>query len=114
MKKLTLLMLSVIPLSVFAQQSTSSITEGDQKESFTLQSPVVAQVQDSTITLTKNVKLTTDRLYLEADSVIYNMQDKSFVAFGYKELKFKGELILAEKPKSIIRYKLKSDKIYID
>jgi lipopolysaccharide assembly outer membrane protein LptD (OstA) len=112
MKKLTLLILILIPLSVFAQESKPN--EGDQKESFTVQSPVVAQVQDSTITLTKNVKITTDRLYLEADSVVYDMRDKSFTAYNYKELKFKGELILSEKPKSIIRYKFKSDKIHID
>jgi hypothetical protein len=42
------------------------------------------------------------------------MSNKSFVAYQYKELKFKGEVILTERPKNIVRYKLKSDKLYIE
>jgi hypothetical protein len=42
------------------------------------------------------------------------MEDRSFVAYRYKEFTFKGEVVLTERPKNIIRYKLKSDKLYID
>jgi lipopolysaccharide assembly outer membrane protein LptD (OstA) len=107
-------MLSVISLSGFAQESKRVIIEGNQKESFMCQHAVLHE-KDSTITLTENVRITTDRLYLEADSVILDMKDKSFVAYRYKEFKFRGEAVLTEKsPKHIVRYKLKSETIFVD
>jgi lipopolysaccharide assembly outer membrane protein LptD (OstA) len=113
MRMLTLLTLCVISLTAIAQESKSVTIEGEHKERITCQQATFHK-ENNTVTLLENVKITSDRLYLEADSVIYDMSNKSFVAYQYKELKFKGEVILTERPKNIVRYKLKSDKLYIE
>ena len=113
MKKPTLLMLCVISLPAFSQEPKSVIIEQDGKERITCQHIVIDE-ENNTATLTENVKITSDKLFLEADSVIYDMKDRSFIAYRYKEFKFKGEVILSETSKNIIRYKLNSDKLFID
>jgi lipopolysaccharide export system protein LptA len=113
MKKVILLTLSVISMSALAQDPKRVTIDGVQNERITCQHITIHE-ETNTATLVKNVKIATDRLYLEADSVIYDMTDKSIVAYQYKDLKFKGELVLKEQPKNIIRYKFKSDKLYID
>jgi lipopolysaccharide export system protein LptA len=113
MKKLTLLTLCVISLPALAQETKSVTSENDDKQRITCQHIVVHE-ENNTATLTKNVKITSDRLSLEADSVIYDMNDKSIVAYRYKEFSFKGEVVITERPKNIIRYKLKSDKLFIE
>lgn len=113
MKKLTLLMLCAISLPAFAQDSKSAITHGNDKDLISCQH-ITLHEKTNTATLVENVKIVSDRLYLEADSVIYDMTNKSIVAYQYKEFKFKGEVIIAERPKNIIRYKFKEDKLIID
>jgi lipopolysaccharide export system protein LptA len=113
MKKLLLLTICVISLPVIAQKVESVTIDADRKERITCQHATIDE-ENNTVTLLENVKITSDRLHLEADSVIYDMEDRSFVAYRYKEFTFKGEVVLTERPKNIIRYKLKSDKLYID
>jgi lipopolysaccharide export system protein LptA len=113
MKKLLLLTLCVVSLPAIAQKPALEINDADRKERITCQHATFHK-ENNTVTLLENVKITSDRLLLEADSVIYDMEDRSFVAYRYKEFTFKGEVVLTERPKNVIRYKLKSDKLYID
>lgn len=113
MKKLILFTLCVMSLPAFSQKDKSLNDGRDQKESITCQHIEVHE-NSNTATLTKDVKITSDRLYLEADSVIYDLKDKSFIAYRYKEFEFKGEVVIAERPKNVIRYKLKSEKLFIE
>jgi hypothetical protein len=64
--------------------------------------------------LKEDVKIDWNNFYAESDSAIYDKQSEVITMFSPSRIIFKGEVVIADKPKNILRYR-KNDKIvYID
>jgi len=115
MKKTVLILLTFMSLATYGQVAlTATMKTSNEKDRFTCQHLELLP-DTKKIVLRENVKIETENLFLTADSVVFDSETQTLVAYGRKQFSFNGgEAIVNNKGKNTLRYKLKDKTIYLE
>ena len=108
-------MLMAGPALVYAQdQQRSNVKAKNEPQQYSCRELEVTP-DGKRVTLRNNVKIETEKLTLSADSAVFNPENQTWIAYGTKELVFKGgEAFIQEKPGNTVRYTLGDKVIYLE
>lgn len=103
------------PALIYAQdRQLSNVKSKDEPHRYSCREMEVTP-DGKRITLKRNVKIETEKLTLSADSAVFTPESQTWIAYGTKELIFKGgEAVIQEKPGNMVRYKLGDKIIYFE
>ncbi|MBT1698159.1 hypothetical protein KK083_14800 [Fulvivirgaceae bacterium PWU4] len=116
MKRLLFTIVLTAPVLVYAQNQKSVNLKGknEPKQQYSCRELEVAP-DGRVLILRKNVKIETEDLTLRADSAVFSKENQTWMAYGTKELVFRGgETVIREKPTNTVRYKLRDKTIYLE
>lgn len=114
MKVIITTLLACISCMALGQTVTTSPTTEEKKDKFTCHHLELTQDEKKVI-LREDVKIETESLSLEADSVVFDTESRVLLAYNPKNFTFSGgTAVISETPHNIIRYRLKDKTIYID
>lgn len=86
----------------------------EKKEKFTCRHMELTP-DGKTIFLKEDVEIKTEKLFIRADSAVFNNETQTLITFGTREMIFSGgEAIINEQAGNTLRYKLNDSKIYVE
>jgi len=120
MKKLLFTILIAAPVLALAQDPKASNLKIEKKPQQYSCRELELTPNGKVMTLRKNVEIETENLILRADSAVFTNENQTWLAYGTKELIFKGPVMAHVNPETIrfnnniIRYKLGDKNIYFE